>query len=256
MLQSFKARSAAFFLLCLCAVSFLPAQTPDTEQMYSILDKFFDSVNSKKDLTCTLSLITEKPNEPKAAYQFKLFRRDKKDQNCLVQLAPEAEKGPGYLQENDNLWTYDPSSHQFTHSSLKRNLGNSNAKISDVNTKSEFRQSYEIISIEEASLGKFDVYAVTAKTLKADAAYAQEKFFIRKDINLILKIESYGSSGRHMRTTLFAKYTKIDDRNLPVHQIHINELNKGEKTTQIFSDFDTSDVPDVVFTKAYLEKIN
>ena len=120
MLQSFKARSAAFFLLCLCAVPFLPAQTPDTEQMYSILDKFFDSVNSKKDLTCTLSLITEKPNEPKAAYQFKLFRRDKKDQTCLVQLAPEAEKGTGYLQENDNLWTYDPSSHQFTHSSLKR----------------------------------------------------------------------------------------------------------------------------------------
>ena len=59
-----------------------------------------------------------------------------------------------------------------------------------------------------------------------------------------------------MRTTLLPKYVKIGNFNWPAQSIYINEINKGEKTTQILSDFDTSDIPDVVFTKAYLEKIN
>ena len=166
------------FCTLLCA-PFVFAQVPDTETMYAIMDKAFFNNNFLEDFTCTLSLIIEKPNEPKEAAQFKLFRRDVKDQTCLVQIAPEADKGVGYLQEKNNLWAYDPISRSFTHSSLKRNLGNSDAKISDVNKKEKFKDSWEILKIEESKLGKFDVYAVTAKALDKDASYAQEKFFVR-----------------------------------------------------------------------------
>nr|WP_253721570.1 outer membrane lipoprotein-sorting protein [Treponema sp. OMZ 787] len=232
------------------------AEVPSTEEMYKIMDKVFDRGNFEKDFTSTLTLIVEKPNQPKEVVQFKLFRRDKKDQTTLIQLAPEADKGNGYLQEKDNLWFYDPIAHQFTHSSLKKNLANSDTKLSDVNKKSEFRQAWEILKIEEAKVGKYEVYAVTAKALQKDATYAQEKFFLRKDEHLILKTESYGASGKHMRTTLIPKYAKVEGLPLPVHQIYINELIKGEKTTQIFQDFSTVRIDDVVFTKAYLEKIN
>ena len=117
-------------------------------------------------------------------------------------------------------------------------------------------RTYEIMDIGEAKLGKFEVYTVMLKALMADARYAQEKYYVRKTDPLILKIESYGSSGRLMRTTLIPKYVKIGNFNWAAQSIYINEINKGEKTTQILSDFDTSDIPDVVFTKAYLEKIN
>ncbi|MGP1577251.1 MAG: outer membrane lipoprotein-sorting protein [Treponema sp.] len=232
------------------------AEVPSTEEMYKIMNKVFDRYNFSDDFTCTMSLIIEKPNEPKEAAQYKLFRRDGKDQTCLVQLAPEAEKGIGYLQEKDNLWTYDPVSHQFTHSSLKRNLGNSDAKLSDVKKKSEFQDSWEILHIEEGKVGKVAVYVVTAKALKKDFSYPQEKYFVRQDKHLVLKIESYGASGRHMRTTLIPKHVAVNNVPMPVHQIYINELVKGEKTTQIFQDFEMTKIPDMVFTKAYLEKIN
>lgn len=249
--------AAAIFAtgLCLMPLS-LFAQIPSTEEMYGILEKQYESGNFDKDISCTLSLVIEKPSEPKSALQFKLFRRDKKDQTTLVQLAPEADKGTGYLQEKNNLWVYDPTSHQFTHSSLKRAIGDSDASVSDVKKRSEFRRTYEIMSIEESKLGKFEVYGVMLKTLLSDAKYAQEKFYVRKVDPLILKIESYASSGRLMRTTLIPKYVKIGNYNWAIQSIYINEINKGEKTTQVLSDFDTSAIPDMVFTKAYLEKIN
>ncbi len=232
------------------------AQSPSTEEMYATMNELFDRSNFSDDFTCVLSLIVEKPDEPKTVHQFKLFRRDKVDQTCLVKLAPEVDKGIGYLQEKDNLWVYDPVSHQFTHSSLKQRLSDTDAKVSDVNKKDTFRDTYKILSIEESTLGKFPVYVVTAKALKSDATYPKNKYFVRKQHPLILKVQNYGASGRLMRTTLIPKYVKLDKANLPVHQIYINNLNKGEKTTQIFSDFDTSKIPDMVFTKAYLEKIN
>ncbi len=245
----------ALFLLCTStAVAF--AQIPSTETMYRTMNELFDRSNFSDDFSCVLSLIAEKPGEPKTVHQFKLFRRDKADQTCLVKLAPEVDKGIGYLQEKDNLWTYDPVSHQFTHSSLKQRLSDTDAKVSDVNKKDTFRDNYKIISIEESKLGKFPVYVVSVKALKSDATYPKNNYFIRKQNPLILKVQNYGASGRLMRTTLIPKYVKLGKANLPVHQIYINNLNKGEKTTQIFSDFDTSNIPDMVFTKAYLEKIN
>ncbi|WP_024470326.1 outer membrane lipoprotein-sorting protein, partial [Treponema pedis] len=224
---------------------------PSTEQMYKIFEEVFEGMNFTDDFTCSVSLIAEKPQTPKAVYQYKLYRRDSSDQTTLVLLAPEVDKGQGYLQEKNNLWFYDPISHQFTHSSIKKNLNDTDAKVSDVKKKRKFKDTHEITKIEEAKVGKMEVYAVTAKILSKDESYAEEKYFIKKTEPLILKIESYGASGRLMRTTLIPKYVKLGKANLPVHQIYINEINKGDKTTQIFSDFDTSKIPDVVFTKAY-----
>ncbi|EFW38388.1 outer membrane lipoprotein-sorting protein [Treponema phagedenis] len=232
------------------------AELPSKETLYDTFDRILESYNFTSDITWTLSLVVEKPSKPKEAYQYKLFRRDKSDQTCIVQLAPEVDKGVGYLQQGNNLWTYDPVSHSFTHSSIKKNLGNSDSKISDVSKKKKFRDSFEILEVEEAKVGSFDVYAVTVHALDSDAAYPKEKYYVRKDADLILKIESFGASGKHMRTTLIPKYVKLGKINFPVQQIHLNIINKGEKTTQIFSDFDTSKIPDMVFTKAYLEKIN
>ena len=74
-----KKYTVMFFtaVFCLLPLS-LSAQIPSTEEMYGILEKQYESGNFDKDITCTLSLIIEKPSEPKSAHQFKLFRRDTK----------------------------------------------------------------------------------------------------------------------------------------------------------------------------------
>ncbi len=154
----------AFLALFMAGLAF--AQIPSTDKMYEIMDEVVERENFGYDISCTLSLLVEKPNKPKEALQFKVFRRDSKDQTTIVQLAPEADKGAGYLQEKENLWFYDPIAHQFKHSSIKRNLSNSDVKMGDVNKKSKFRKAWEIIKTEEAKLGKYPVFVITAKALE------------------------------------------------------------------------------------------
>lgn len=243
-------------LLLLLGLNLLIAEVPPTEKLYSLLDEVFDSFNYDGDVALTISIIDEKPDKPKVAYQYKTFRRDSLNQTTLLQLAPEVDKGMGYLQDGDNIWTYDPNTRQFNHYSIKQNLSDSNFTMSDVNTQEKFSQNFQILSASQETLGKIPVYKVETKPIYKDAEYAKEIYYLSIKDNVVLKVENYGASGRLMRTILVAKYVNYGKTRVPVHQIAINNIVPGERTTMIMSDFDTKPLPDMVFTKAYLEKVN
>ncbi|MEL3907894.1 MAG: outer membrane lipoprotein-sorting protein [Treponemataceae bacterium] len=232
------------------------AQVPSKAELYKIGNRIFDSWNFEEDITYTVSIIDEKPNKPKKAAQFKAFERHKTNQKTFLQIAPEVDKGMGYLQDHDNAWTYDPNTRQFEHFSLKQNVGDSNMKLSDVGNKETFSDRYEILSASEAMLGKIPVYRIETKPIYKDAEYAKEILFVNQKAEVLLKVEQYGASARLMRTILMAKYVNFGKTKIPIHQIIINNIVPGEKTTVILSDYNTTKIPDVVFTKAYLEKVN
>lgn len=248
-----------FFLTLIAAVlcsAMLAAEVPSTDELYTMFDNIFESLNYDGDVSLTITIINEKPNKPKAASQYKTFRRDRSNQTVLLQIAPEIDKGMGYLQDGDNIWIYDPNTRQFDHYSNKQNLGDSEVKMRDINAAKKFKANYEILNASETMLGKIAVYKVETKPIYNDAEYAKEIYYISKADKLILKQEFYGASGRLMRTFLMAKYTKFGKMRIPVQQISINNIVQGEKSTLIMSDFNTNPLPDMVFTKAYLEKVN
>jgi hypothetical protein len=71
-----------------------------------------------------------------------------------------------------------------------------------------------------------------------------------------LKAEEYSLSERLMRTSYYPHYARIEDRYFPDKMLFVDELKKGEKTQLTFTDLSIAPLPDSVFTKAYLEKVN
>ena len=103
-----------------------------------VLDKVFETGDlGDTDYSCTITLVSEKPGSPKEQSQFKVFERIAEEQFSMIQILPEASKGNGYLKEGDNLWYYDPIGRKFSHTSLKENIGDSDAKVSDIATSDE-----------------------------------------------------------------------------------------------------------------------
>lgn len=232
------------------------AEIPSKAELYKIGNQIFDSWNFEDDITYTVSIIDEKPDKPKKASQFKAFERHRTRQKTFLQIAPEVDKGMGYLQDHDNAWSYDPNTRQFEHFSLKQNVSDSNMKLSDVGNKETFSDLYEILSASEAVLGKIPVYRIETKPIYKDAEYLKEILFISSKEKVLLKVEQYGASGRLMRTILMAKYVNFGKTKIPIQQFIINNVVRGEKTTIILSDYNMIKIPDLVFTKAYLEKVN
>ncbi len=246
---------ASTIIMLLGPRAMLTAQTQaDVE---SILAKM-DAMNnfSGLDFTGVFTIVSEKPGEKAALTQIRMFRRDSKDQFTLLIQQPEASKGQGYLKEGDNVWFYDPSSRKFTHSSLKENLNNSEAKNSDFSRRS-ILDDYTVSGTEEGTLGKYPVWIISLKAKNDNVAYDISKLFVRKDNNLLLKQEDYSVSGKKMRTTLYPKYADLGKGKMfPSQMLIVDELNPGEKSQITMTELSTSKLPDKVFTKAFLEQVN
>lgn len=250
-----------FAILCsallIAGAAFAQVSNDVSEKCFKILESTDDNLAYHGDYSATISLVIEKPGKPKENLQYKIFERTEKDLMTIVQLFPEADKGNGYLRDGDNIWSYDPISRKFSHTSLKEALGDSDIKLDDVEQNdTRWRDNYNISAYEEGTLGKFpvDIITITAKT--NEPSYAKTKFYIRKDIPLVLKEEDFSGSDRLMRTILIPKYSKVPAGYVSTQAIIRDELNKGEQTTQVISDLTFDNLPDKIFTKAYLEGLN
>ena len=236
---------------------FAQVSAADVEKAYQILEATDDVLAYHGDYSATISFKIEKPGKPDENIQYKIFERTDKKLMTMVQLFPEADKGNGFLRDGDNIWSYDPISRKFSHTSIKDAIGNSEVKLDDVEQdENSYRINYDITGFESGVISKYEVYIITVTAKTNEPSYAVSKIYVRKDLNLIIKYEDYSGSGRLMRTTLLPKYSKVPSGYVPTQQIVRDELNPGENTTMIISAMTFDTLPDRIFTKAYLEGLN
>lgn len=246
-------KPAFFIVLTALLIAPIFAQTPDFREILHKIDDMSEFENT--DFSCEYKMISKKPGEPNSVYQLKLFRRDSEDKFLLLILKPEVEKGKGYLQVGDNAWSYDPESREFAHFSMKDNFEDSEAKNRDFKALS-YAEDYSIIDDEEGTLGKYSVYILTLEGKHDDVVYPKIKMWIRQDNHLLLKEEDYSLSDRLMRTLYYPSYIKIDDRYIAGTILFVDNLKEGEKTQITISDPSLAELPEYVFTKSYLERVN
>ncbi len=239
----------AFFTI----VSLPAADTPDFEKILGEIDELRNFEG--RDFSCVYTIVSEKPGEEKSVTQARIFRRDETDQFVLLILQPQVQRGQGYLKADENVWFYDPESRKFEKSTLRENVQDSDAQNSDFNRNS-LAEDYEVTDWESTTLGRFPVYLLDLAAKHDDVSYDRIRIWVRQDISIVLKEENYSVSNRLMRTALYPKYTVVDDKYLPSSALIVDELNEGERTQFSMKDATTATIPDYVFTKAYLERVN
>lgn len=241
-------------LLILALGSVVLAQ--DFTEIQAILGRLDDQSRfDETDFSAVLTMIVEDPEKGIEKMVVRQFRRDDGEHYLLLIQEPTTQKGQGYLLEGDNLWFYDPSSRKFAHTSLKESFQDSDARNADFG-QSSYSSSYEVEGYEEGVLGQFKVYIIDLKAIDDTVPFPYAKIWVTQDTDLILKTEEYSLTRRLMRSGLFPKYTKVGNAVIPVQMIFIDELVEGKKTQIGISEISISPIPDHVFTKAYIERVN
>lgn len=242
------------FLLLILTVTQVSAITSD--DYLGILEAIDDLQNfDDTDFTTVYTIVSDKPGEDREVTEARLFRRDSEDLFLMIIIAPEIQKGQGYLQLEDNLWFYDPESRKFEHSSIRENIQNSDAKNNDFMERS-LAGDYEVVSHEEGVLGGVPIYILNLEALNDEVTYPSMKLWVRQTPSLPMKAEEYGFSGRLMRSTAYLNYVKVGEKYLPTRMLFADMINTGEKTQITMSNPSVGTLPDYIFTKAYLEAVN
>ena len=228
------------------------AQNQDFEEILKILD---NRSNFQTDLSATMTLSRTDPEAGDDSRTVQMFRRD--DDNLFLFLIekPETQLGQGYLRVNDGLWFYDPESRQFTFTSLSESFEGSDARNRDFGASS-LAEDYRVTSGTEGTLGNFDVWILELEATNSEVTYPFRKIWVTKENSLLLKSEDYSLTKRLLRTSFFPSYAKSGESFIANKMIFVDALVENKSTTITLTDISTATIPDNVFTKAYVERVN
>lgn len=241
----------------LLITAFVPTMVSAAELNYEKILKSIDNLTSFKttDFSAVMTMVTEDPEKGVDKKVVQQFRRDKDDKFLMLIEEPDVQKGQGYLRINDNLWFYDPESRKFSHTSLKENFSNTDAKHSDFG-RSSLAEDYNVTGQTEGKLGRYNVYILDLKGKTNEVTYPYVKLWITKKNYLVLKASDYSLTKRLLRTSYFPKYAKVGNNYTPSVMIFVDNLVKGKKTQVSIKNISIDKLPDSVFTKSYVERVN
>ena len=249
-----KIHKLILVVLLLAASATLFALSPEEGQ--AILEEIDFAMNFQDaDFASVMTMIREDPETGIEKRVIQQYRRDSEGKFLLLFLEPVTQRGQGYLMIEDNLWFYDPESRKFSHTSMKEQFGDSDARNSDFG-ESTFSEDYQVSTVSDGKLGKYDVYIMELEALHNEVTYPKQKVWVTKDVHLVLKTEDYSANGRLMRTSYLPNYQKIEDKYIPSKMIFIDNLIEGRKTQINLSEISIERLPDSRFTKAYVERVN
>ncbi len=239
-------------LLALLGAAAAFAQQPDFEAVLELIDA---RSNFQGDLAATFTLEILDPEEGNDLRQVQFFRRDNEDKFLLLIEKPETQLGQGYLNIEDGLWFYDPESRQFTFTSLSERFEGSDANNEDFRTLS-LAADYDVVSTSEGTLGNFDVWILELEATNDEVTYPFKKIWVTKDDSLLLKSEDYSLTKRLLRTAFYPSYVRVGDSFIADRTIFVDALVENKRTTITITNISTSPIPNNVFTKAYVERVN
>ncbi len=227
-----------------------------------IIKKIDYMQDQASDITCKVNIVQQKVGQGIKNYEMLFYRKDKTDSFLMVFLAPDAEKGNGYLRVGNNNFLYRQNTRTFQTINRDESISGTDAKAGDF----EKRKLYDLYQaetnangkeiVEEEKLGIKDVYKIILIAKVNDVTYPKQIYWVEKDTFLPLKIQSFSLSGTLMASSYTPKWTTIEGKYIWVQSIFVDEFEKGNKSIVELSGISLAGLSDSLFTKAYLENLS
>ncbi len=226
-----------------------------------ILREIDEYLSLESDGTAKVTITTQKKGQGIKQQEMIYYRQDSTDSFLIIMVAPENEKGNGYLKQGENMWVYRKNTRTFQHINSDESIGGSGATADDFEMK-KLSEEYNIAmedgkeKVEEVVLGGMEVYKIEL-VAKTDAVKDPKRiYWVAKENYLPLRIQNFSLSGTLMDTITFKKYKKIDGSYIPTSQLIVDEFDLGNKSLVNLTDISTEEIPSHIFTKAYLENLS
>ncbi|MGL4369351.1 MAG: outer membrane lipoprotein-sorting protein [Spirochaetota bacterium] len=110
-----------------------PAQAAPS--VLELMKKLESLQEMTSDIRCKVDITQTKEGQGTKKFESIYYRRDSDDSFLIVMVAPEAEKGNGYLRVGDNFWMYRRNTRTFQHINRDESISGTDAKADDFEMK-------------------------------------------------------------------------------------------------------------------------
>jgi len=175
------------------------------------------------------------------------------DNTIVMTLAPAAERGQILLMKERDLWLFLPEVSQPVRLSLAQRLTGmvANGDIARAN----FAGDYAPRVTGTEKIGDQPCYVLELTAADRSVTYQRVKYWVRQSTYFPVRAEFYSLSDRLLKTCLYQKYEKMAGRVRPTRLTMLDALHAGEESVLDYADMRLRELPDKVFTKDYLKRL-
>jgi len=178
----------------------------------------------------------------------------KGNSNTLVMTTePASERGQILLMKDRDLWLFLPSVSQPVRLSLaQRLLGQvSYGDIARANFSGDYTPQ---LAATEQAQGD-ELYVLELKAIDKGVTYQRVRYWVRKSNYWPYKAEFYSLSGRLLKTCAYGGFREMGGQMRPTRLVMTDALRQGEQSILEYGAMRFRDLPDRVFTKEYLRRL-
>ncbi len=251
-------RAVTTLALCaLCAHSVaqvLPSATEPPQIDAKLLVERADEVRFPKGgFEMEVTILSSKPNEEKDERRYRVLSRG--GDNSIVQvLEPAADRGQAILMKGRDLWMYVPDVSQPIRLSLAQRLTGQVANGDLARTNFSIDYDATVLRTESIAGVEHVVLELTAK--ERSVTYAKVIAWINRANFHTAKAEFYAVSGRLLKTAHYQNYKPMLGRLRPTRMTLIDAVKKNEESVMDYVSMKQKDLPDRVFSKENLRRLD
>lgn len=248
-------RTATHFVLALSlfASGSAVAQAPDDSQAAKIILEKADEIRfPRSGFQVDIHVKSTQDGEALEPRKYRVLSKGNANTVVMV-LEPASERGQIILMKDSDLWVFLPDVSQPVRLSLSQRLTGQVAN-GDL-ARANFAGDYEpkILRTETIEGREYNVLELIAA--HRGVTYHRVLYWVNKANNRPYKAEFYSVSNRLLKTARYEGFQQMFGNVRPTRLVFRDALRKGEESVLEYGDMKARDLPDRVFTKEYLRRL-
>lgn len=240
-------------LLFTIAAPTATADTNDTELAQTILEKADQIRFPRESFQVDVTINTTAPGQPEDVRKYRVL--SKGNENSVVMTTePASERGQILLLKGRDLWIFMPEVSQPIRLSLSQRLTGqvANGDLARANFAGDYNA--KILRTDVIKGEKYYVLELTG--VDRGVTYHKVLYWVGQSNFWPYRAEFYSLSDRLLKTARYEKFEILHGKQRPTRLVMEDALHTGEQSVLEYSGMKQRDLPDKVFTKDYLKKLD
>ena len=195
---------------------------------------------------------TSEPGKDTQTRKYKVL--SKGNENTVVMVTePASDRGQILLMKDRDLWVFIPNVSQPIRVPLSQRLTGQVAN-GDL-ARANFSGDYTPKLLRTETVDGEPMYVLELIATDRGVTYHRVLYWVRQSNHSPYKAEFYSVSDRLLKSAKYDNYARLGGRSRPSRLVMHDALREGAESVLEYSDMKSRDLPDRIFTKDYLKRL-
>ena len=230
------------------------AQEPTADaQARSIVEKADQVRFPAEGFQVEVDIVTTRQGQRADAHKYRVMSKGNAN-TIVLTLEPASERGQSMLMKDRDLWVYMPNVSQPVRLALSQRLTGQVAN-GDL-ARANFSGDYNARLVRTETIDGHNYHVLELTGVDRSVTYQRVMYWVRQDNAWPYKAEFYSASNRLLKIAKYERFQPLAGRVRPTRLVMEDALRQGEQSVIEYSEMKLRDLPDKMFTKDYMKRLD